>query len=154
MLHTGSLTQVINESVIDKVKSIPGKINNKVDYGKTSSCTKCKDGYISAAGKKSCTACPSGQTSNSNHTSCYTPSVTCQKKTRYRYTTYDPCGGDCSVLVCGYAYCGWDNSCTYCTNIWDGCYNFGGGYAAFEKKTKTETQTFSGGSCPSGWTKV
>ena len=130
------------------------KAAHKVDYGKTSSCTKCKDGYISAAGKKSCTACPSGQTSNSNHTSCYTPSVTCQKKTRYRYTTYDPCGGDCSVLVCGYAYCGWDNSCTYCTNIWDGCYNFGGGYAAFEWKTKTETQTFSGGSCPSGWTKV
>ena len=30
-MYTGSLSKVINESVIDKVKSIPGKINNKVD---------------------------------------------------------------------------------------------------------------------------
>ena len=78
--------------------------------------------------------------------------ISCKQKIRYRYTEYDPCAQYCGRLSCGYYNCSESNGGYYCNNIWDGCYNFGDGLAAYEWKTSYGSpQSFTGTSCPSGW---
>ena len=127
-----------------------------VYYGNTSSCSNCSAGYYSRGGAASCTRCPSGQTSNAGASSCYNATIRCRKDGYWStYNSCDACGANCGRLSC-YGYCGWSNSCTYCTNIWDGCKINCGYYSAYREQWvsgETITRNASQG-CPYGYYQV